>query len=255
MVTLYSWNVNGIRAADKKGFGRWLQRTAPDVLAVQETKAHPDQLDATLREIDGYTSYFFSAKRKGYSGTALYTKQDPLAIEPLGLPEFDDEGRTMIVHFPFFTLINCYFPNSQPEGRRLDYKLAFCTAVLDACNRLAGEGKNVVLCGDYNIAHTAIDLKNPQSNEQNPGYLPEEREWMTAYLDAGYTDTFRKLHPGEPDHYTWWSYRFGARERNIGWRIDYFCVSDNFFPSVTSAGIHADVMGSDHCPVSLTLNV
>lgn len=255
MITIYSWNVNGIRAAERKGFSQWLQHSSPDILAVQETKAQPDQLDDTLLHIEGYTSHFYSAKRKGYSGTALYTKQEPSEVEPLGMSEFDDEGRTIIAHYPQFTLINCYFPNSQPEGRRLDYKLAFCDAVLGACNRLVRDGKKVVLCGDYNIAHTEIDLKNPKTNENNPGYLPEEREWMSTFLEAGYTDTFRSFHPGEPDHYTWWSYRFGARERNIGWRIDYFCVNREFFPAVASAAIHADVMGSDHCPVRIDLDL
>jgi len=255
MTTIYSWNVNGIRAAAKKEFVTWLQQTSPDILAVQETKAHPEQLDETLLNIDGYTSHFFSAIRKGYSGTALYTKKEPLAVEPMGLAEFDDEGRTLVAHYENFTLINCYFPNSQPEGRRLDYKLAFCDAVLDLCGKQVKEGRYVVLCGDYNIAHTEIDLKNPKPNENNPGYLPEEREWMTEFLTAGYTDTFRSFHPGEPDHYTWWSYRFGARARNIGWRIDYFCVDNTFSGSVTHAEIHADIMGSDHCPVSVTLSV
>ena len=253
MKKIYSWNVNGIRAAAKKGFASWITETGPDILAVQETKAQSVQLDEELLDINGYKSYWFSAEKKGYSGVALYSREEPIKVEPLGIDEFDSEGRTVIAQYPEFSLINCYFPNSQKEGARLDYKLDFCAAVLDKCNSLVADGKNIVLCGDYNIAHTAIDLKNPKTNEKNAGYLPEEREWMTKFLTAGYTDIFRKFHPDESGHYSWWSYRFKARERNIGWRIDYHCVNDSFFNNVLDAKIHKTVMGSDHCPVSLTL--
>lgn len=255
MKQFFSWNVNGIRACAKKGFVDWTVNTAPDILAIQETKAHPDQLDESLLKIPGYQSYWFSAQRKGYSGVALYCKEEPEKLEQLGVEAFDNEGRTIIAHYPAFTLINCYFPNSQPEGVRLDYKLAFCQAVLKKCDDLAAEGKNLVLCGDFNIAHTPIDLKNPKANESNPGYLPEEREWMTTYLGAGYTDTFRKFHPDEPGHYTWWSYRFKAREKDIGWRLDYHCVNNDFTSAVNNVNIHKNIMGSDHCPVSISLNL
>lgn len=255
MKRIYSWNVNGIRACVNKGFLNWTIETAPDILAVQETKAQPEQLDEEVLNIEGYKSFWFSAERKGYSSVALYSREEPLAVEQLGIDEFDVEGRTLIAHYPAFTLINCYFPNSQEGGARLYYKLAFCNAVLDRCNSLVSQGKNIVLCGDYNIAHTAIDLKNPKANEKNAGYLPEEREWMSTFLASGYTDTFRKFHPDEPGHYSWWSYRFQARSKDIGWRIDYHCVNNGFTGAVTDAKIHKTVMGSDHCPVSVTLNV
>lgn len=253
METILSWNVNGIRAVEKKGFIDWLLDANPDMLAIQETKAQEDQLSEGLKNIDGYRSYFISAEKKGYSGTALYTKKEPLSVESLGVPEFDAEGRTLIAHFENFTLINCYFPNSQSEGARLDYKLGFNKAILEKCNELVAAGKNVVLCGDYNVAHTEIDLKNPKTNTKNPGFLPEEREWMSSFLAAGYRDIFREQHPDEKDHYSWWSYRMNARARNIGWRIDYLCVNDSFGDSCGEAKILADVMGSDHCPVSLVI--
>ncbi len=255
MIQLYSWNVNGIRACAKKGFVNWVKKTKPDILAVQEIKAHPEQLEESLREINEYVSYWHSAERRGYSGVALYTKEKLLSIESLGKDTFDREGRTLIAHYPAFTLINCYFPNSQARGARLDYKLSFCNSILNLCNQLVKKGKNIVLCGDFNIAHTAIDLKNPKANEKNAGYLPEEREWMTTFLSAGYTDTFRNFHPDQPGHYTWWSYRFKAREKDIGWRIDYYCVNKNFTPKVKEAKIHKTVPGSDHCPISISLEV
>ncbi len=251
-MNIYSWNVNGIRAWQKKGMIQWLESSDIDILAIQETKAQPDQLDQDLHEIAGYHSYFISAEKKGYSGTALYTKVKPILVEPLGDERFDSEGRVLIAHFENFTLINCYFPNSQSEGKRIDYKIAFCDVLLEKCNALVAEGKNIVLCGDYNIAHNAIDLARPKQNEKNPGYLPEEREWMDTFIENGFVDTFRKF-TTEGDQYSWWSYRFGAREKNIGWRIDYHCVNSSFEDQVVDAKIHADIMGSDHCPVSIVL--
>ncbi|MCD6115458.1 exodeoxyribonuclease III [bacterium] len=255
MKRIFSWNVNGIRAWANKGLIEWLKESSPDIIAIQETKAHPDQLSDELLNIEGYTSYFSSAVRKGYSGTAVYTKEKPVKVESLGNADFDNEGRTVIAHYPEFTLINSYFPNSQAEGARLEYKLAYCDFVLNKCGAFVDEGRNVVICGDFNIAHTEIDLKNPKANEKNPGYLPEERQWMSKFLDSGYVDVFRNLHPGEPGHYTWWSYRFNARAKDIGWRIDYFCVDKAFSNAVKTSEIHKDVMGSDHCPLSITLDV
>jgi exodeoxyribonuclease-3 len=255
MKNIFSWNVNGIRAADRKGLRNWIKQDDPDILALQETKAHEEQLTKELKEIDGYRSYFLSARKRGYSGVALYSKEEPLAIEPLGDDNFDVEGRTIIARYPGFTLINCYFPNSQTEGKRLDYKLAFCDTLLNKCNDLVKNGEKVLLCGDYNIAHKPIDLANPKSNEKNPGYFPEERAWMTKFLNAGYIDTFRHFHPNEPGHYTWWSYRLRARARDIGWRIDYHCVNKDFQDAVLETKIHKGVMGSDHCPVSIRLDV
>ncbi len=250
---IISWNVNGIRAVEKKGFIDFVKESDGDIIAIQETKASEEQLGDNLLNIDGYRSYFKCATKKGYSGVAIYTKKEPLKIEDLGVEEFDDEGRTIIAHYEKFILINCYFPNSQAEGARLDYKLRFCDEILDRCNALVKEGKNIVLCGDYNIAHTPIDLKNPKSNEKNAGYLPQEREWMTKFLSNGYSDVFREAHADEEGHYTWWSYRFKAREKNIGWRIDYLCVNESFKDSVKDPEILNDVMGSDHCPVSLKI--
>ncbi len=248
---LMSWNVNGIRAIEKKGFNEILRDLDADVVALQETKAHPDQLSENLTQMDGYHCYFDSAEKKGYSGVALYCRQKPRDVHNLGIEEFDREGRVLIAHFRDFTLINCYFPNSQKEGIRLEYKLRFCDAVLSRCIEYRAAGKNVVLCGDYNIAHTEIDLKNPKSNEKNAGFLPQERDWMSEFLNAGYRDLFRDAHPGEPGHYTWWSYRFNARAKNVGWRIDYFCADEKFAPQTKNTKILADVMGSDHCPVWL----
>ena len=255
MKSIFSWNVNGIRAIDRKGFRKWLSRANPDILAIQETKADVEQLDEDLKNIEGYTSYFYSAQKKGYSGVALYTKEKPLSIEPLGDPSFDFEGRTIIAKYADFTLINCYFPNSQLEAKRIDYKIAFCDTVLQKCDELVKNGENIVLCGDYNIAHEPIDLANPKANEKNPGYFPEERNWMTKFLNAGYIDIFRHFHPDEPGHYTWWSYRSQARARDIGWRIDYHSVNKNFISAVKAVNIHKGILGSDHCPISIDLDV
>ncbi|NPE27332.1 exodeoxyribonuclease III [Methanococcoides sp. SA1] len=255
MKSIYSWNLNGIRAAHGKGFVEWVKKTNPDIVAIQETKAHREQLPSELINIEGYTSYFKSAQKRGYSGVALYCKEEPLAIEPLGELGFDGEGRTIIAKYSDFTLINCYFPNSQLEGKRMDYKLAFCDTILEKCDELVENGENVLLCGDYNIAHTPIDLKNPKRNEGNPGYFPQERKWMTKFLNSGYIDTFRNAHPDEEGHYTWWSYMRQARARDIGWRIDYHCVNDAFKDKVIESKIHKYVMGSDHCPLSIKLDV
>lgn len=250
---IISWNVNGIRAAEKKGLFQWLKESNPDVLCIQETKAQPDQLDETFYP-EGYHVHFMSAEKKGYSGVAVYSKEEPLSVENLGIEDFDSEGRTIIAHFKNFTVVNCYFPNSQAEGARLDYKTGFNNAILVKCDELVNSGKNVILCGDYNVAHKPIDLANPKRNEKNPGYLPEEREWMTLFLDAGYVDTFRQFNK-EPEQYTWWSYRMNARAKNIGWRIDYHCVNQAFMPRVKDSIILPEVMGSDHCPVEITVEV
>lgn len=253
MKTILSWNVNGIRAIQGKGFLEWLQRQSPDILCVQETKATPDQLEAPLLNPPGYRALWQSAERKGYSGVAAFVRQEPDAVRPLGTPEFDAEGRTQILEYPDLTIVNCYFPNSQEEGARLSYKLAFCDAVLEACNELVAAGRDLVVCGDFNIAHKPIDLENPKANERNPGFLPEERAWMDRFLGAGYVDSFR-LFCSAARCYTWWSYRLRAREKNVGWRIDYHCVNDRLRQRVREATIMADVMGSDHCPVGILID-
>jgi exodeoxyribonuclease-3 len=256
---ILSWNVNGIRAVEKRGFINWLVKESPDILCLNETKAEPTQLSPELIDppVKGtaYASYWASAKKKGYSGVAIYTKKKPLEVHPLGIAKFDNEGRALLAEFETFTLIAAYFPNSQDAGARLDYKLAFCDSILKLCNKLVKKGRHFVLCGDYNIAHTPIDLARPKANEGNAGYLPEERAWMDSFTAAGHVDTFRHFHPGEAGHYSWWSYRAGARERNVGWRIDYHCVDKAFMPKVKSSRIRPEVVGSDHCPVEINISV
>ena len=234
---ILSWNVNGIRAVEKRGFVSWMEAEGADAVCLQETKARPEQLSKELLEIrdkkgNPYHAFWACAKRPGYSGVAIYTKDKPLDVKPLGVDEFDDEGRVLQAELKEFTLISAYFPNSQDGGKRLDYKLRFCDAILALCQKYRKEKRHFLLSGDYNIAHTAIDLARPKENEENPGYLPEERAWMDSYTGAGFIDTFRHFHPGEVGHYSWWSYRMGARERNVGWRIDYHCVDPEFLPAV-----------------------
>lgn len=255
---LLSWNVNGIRAAQRNGFLNWFEKQKADIICLQETKAHVDQLSGDLEHRallnpGNYHSYWHSAQKPGYSGVAVFSKKEPLSVtEGLGVPEIDAEGRVIQLEYPDFTLLNAYFPNSQREGGRLPYKLDFCKQMLKHCDSLRKKGKNLVLCGDFNIAHQAIDLKNPKSNEKNAGYLPEERAWMTEFLNKGYVDAFRHF-VKDPGHYTWWSYRPGVREKNIGWRIDYFAVNPEFSDRLELARHQNEVMGSDHCPVQLTL--
>ncbi len=249
---IISWNVNGVRAAHKKGLMEFLSASAPDVLCIQETKAHLDQLSREIYEPAGYQSWWNSAERRGYSGTALWTRKQPDSVENLGIEEFDNEGRMQVITFGDIVLLNGYFPNSQPEGARLDYKLAFNAAVKEKGDSLVSQGKTVVVTGDFNVSHRPIDLARPKENEKNPGYLPEERAWMDSFIDGGWTDTFRMFNT-EPHQYTWWSYRMNARARNVGWRLDYFCVDDASAERVVSSRILSDVIGSDHCPVALEM--
>lgn len=250
---IISWNVNGIRSADEKGLFEFMKSADADCFCLQETKAQESCLKKHFKEFEPYNVYFADAKRKGYSGVAVYTKRTPDRIETLGIEEFDDEGRTLVLYFGKRVLINAYFPNSQEGGKRLDYKLRFCMAMQDRLDRLTAEGYETVLCGDYNIAPFPIDLKNPKSNEANPGYLPEERAWMKQFLESGYTDCYRLFYPDRIDAYTWWSYRFQARSRNIGWRIDFFCVNPPLKTKVDACEILDKVTGSDHCPIQLEL--
>lgn len=254
MTRILSWNVNGIRAAERKGLLELLQREQPEIVCLQETKAQPEQLSEALREPSGYHAYFASAERKGYSGVAVYSRREPQRVARLGITEFDAEGRALVLEYPEFTLIGAYFPNSQDGGRRLEYKLEFCHAVKRLTDELVRGGRHVVLSGDYNIAHRPIDLARPEENEGNAGYLPEERAWMDEFTAAGYIDTFRTFTP-EPNHYTWWSYRAGARRRNIGWRIDYHCVNEGLRPYLERSVIRPEIEGSDHCPVELALSL
>lgn len=255
-LSLLSWNVNGIRAVERKGFSNWVRDVQPDVLCLQEIKATEGQVPASILAIDGYQSCWRPAERKGYSGVGVLYRRAPRSITPLEIGEFDVEGRVQVLDFDAFVLINAYFPNSQAPGDegRLDYKLRFCNAIQQRCEELRHQGRHVIVCGDYNVAHKPIDLKNPKSNKKNPGYLPEERAWMDEFTGSGYLDTFR-LFCEEPGHYTWWTYRFNARTKNVGWRLDYHCVNEEFRPAVQKATIHAGVMGSDHCPVGLELSL
>jgi len=250
---IYSWNVNGIRAVQKKGFIDWVIKEQPDILCLQETKASIEQLDQELISIDGYFSYFSSGERKGYSGVATYTRKEPISVKyGIGIERFDNEGRILITEYSDFTLLNIYFPNGQKDEERLQYKLDFYDAVLDYCDDLKKLGKKLIILGDYNTAHKEIDLKNPKENEKYSGFLPIERAWIDKFISHGYIDTFRRLYP-EEIKYSWWSYRFKARERGIGWRIDYQFVSDNMIDMVKGADILDGVTGSDHCPVVLYL--
>lgn len=247
---LISWNVNGIRAVGQKGFTDLLLGFNADIIAIQETKAQPEQLSAELKNITGYTSYWHSAERKGYSGVAIYSRLEPLhVLTGIGEPEFDCEGRVLTLEFPTFFLLNIYFPNSGEGLKRLDYKLRFNTALQHFADALR-QRKTVILCGDFNVAHKPIDLKNPAANVKNAGFTPEERAWMDDFVAAGFVDTFRMFNQ-ESDQYTWWSYRFNARAKNVGWRIDYFCIDAAGREKVHNAAILQEIMGSDHCPVLL----
>lgn len=254
MKTLMSWNVNGIRAVAKKGFSDWFASESPDILCVQETKAQPEQVPPEVAEPEGYHVYWSSAVKKGYSGVGVFSKEEPAEVKNMGIGRFDDEGRLLQLFYDSYVLITAYFPNSQAAGKRLDYKIDFCRELKKICDNLVKSGRRVVLCGDYNISHKPIDLARPKENEKNAGYLPEERAWMDEFIGGGYVDTFRMFN-SEGGNYTWWSMITKGRERNVGWRLDYFCVDRKTSGLVKTAGILSDVMGSDHCPVSLELEV
>lgn len=254
-ITILCWNVNGIRAVAKKGFLAWIQKASPDILCVQETKAAPDQLDKELVTIPGYTSYWSIAEKKGYSGVATYTKHKPQKIlSGFGIPAFGTEGRILQTDFHSFTLLNIYFPNGKMGPDRLQYKMDFYNAFLKYAESLRKQGKNLVICGDVNTAHQEIDLARPKENEMISGFLKEERSWIDTFLKHGYVDTFRVFNK-EPEQYTWWSVRSGARKRNVGWRIDYFYVNKEFMKQVKDSFILKDVQGSDHCPIGIILDI
>lgn len=247
------WNVNGIRAVKGKGFLEWLYRESPDILCLQETKAHPEQLDNDLKEIDGYYTYWNYPERKGYSGVATFTREKPISVRyDFGAAGLDMEGRVIITEYPGFALFNIYFPNGKRDDSRLRYKMNFYEVFLQFADNLKADGKKLVSCGDFNTAHQEIDLARPKENEKVSGFLPIERAWLDKFVAHGYVDAFRHLHK-EPDQYTWWDLKSGARARNVGWRIDYFFVSENLMPSVSRAFIMPEVMGSDHCPIGILL--
>jgi exodeoxyribonuclease-3 len=247
---LVSWNVNGLRAVYKKGFMESLAEMAPDVLGLQEIKAMPEQLPKELQKLKGYHSYFYSAERKGYSGVAAYAKQKAnRVIKGIGDERFDSEGRVLTLEFDTYYFITCYFPNSKGDLSRLAFKHDF-NVMLQAFAEDLAKDKSVVVCGDFNVAHKAIDLANPKQNEKHAGYTPEERSWMDDFTAAGWIDSFRKKNK-EPEQYSWWSYRSRARDRNIGWRIDYHCVDRNSEKRIVDVEILQHIYGSDHCPVVL----
>lgn len=252
-IKLISWNVNGIRAVYKKGLLDWLKSESPDIFCVQETKAWEEQLDDTLKNIEGYHSYFSKPERKGYSGVAVYTKIKPVSVQVgLGITEFDSEGRTLVLEFDEFILFNIYYPNGKQNAERLKYKLDFYEAFQNVCTKMRDKGKKIVICGDVNTAHKEIDLARPKENSTVSGFLPEERAWIDRFLSAGFIDTLR-LFNDKAEVYTWWDMVTRARERNVGWRIDYFFISENLRNNITNAFTLPDVMGSDHCPVGIEL--
>ena len=251
---ILSWNVNGIRAAQKKGFLEWLANESPDIMCLQETKISEEQLPASLKEVEGYEAYFAHAERKGYSGVAVYTKSSPLQVaSSFNVDALAGEGRVLEVNFDDFVLFNVYFPNGKSSAERLKYKMDFYEAFLDLVEGIKQKGNNIVICGDVNTAHQEIDLARPKANEKISGFLPEERAWVGKLLDTGFVDTFRVFNQ-EPEQYTYWDQMTRARDRNVGWRIDYFLVNEGFAHRVKAGFILADVMGSDHCPVGIEIN-
>ena len=250
---LISWDINGIRAAYKKGLYEWLIKEKPDILCVQEIKALPDQIPTILKNNPEYFVYINSANRKGYSGVATFAKQKPKnVITNFGIDKFDIEGRIMITEFSNFVLLNIYFPNGKKKQERLNYKLDFYNAFLSYTDNIKIKGKNIIVCGDFNTAHKEIDLSRPKQNEKNSGFLPIERLWIDTFIEHGNVDTFRYFNK-EPNQYTWWDQKTRSRERNIGWRIDYFFINNGLIPNLSKSFILPEIMGSDHCPIGITL--
>lgn len=252
---LLSWNVNGIRGAYKKGFLDWLKSASPDILCLQETKAAPEQLPPDLRNPEGYTSYWSAAAKKGYSGVAVFSKEEPLRVETsLGERRFDDEGRLIMVQFKEFTLFNVYFPNGKASQERLEFKLEFYDAFLDRLESLRKQNPRLLFLGDVNTAHQEIDLARPKENEKVSGFLPVERAWIDKAIAMGYVDTFRAMNLDRVE-YSWWDLKSRARDRNVGWRIDYVFATKEAARCVKRAFILTEVMGSDHCPVGIDLEI
>ena len=249
---LISWNVNGMRACINKGFKDFFNEIDSDIFCIQETKCQKDQIDL---EFERYTSYWNSAEKKGYSGTAIFTKQKPISVTyGIGIEEHDKEGRVITLEFEKFYMINIYTPNSKRELERLEYRQIWEDEIRKYMLKL-NENKPVIMCGDLNVAHKEIDLKNPKTNRHNAGFTDEERNKMTELLDAGFVDTFRVLYPDKENAYSWWSYMGHAREKNVGWRIDYFIVSKSIENCIKEAKIHSEIFGSDHCPVELEIDI
>jgi exodeoxyribonuclease III len=256
-VRITTWNVNGLRAALGKGVWQWFLDQPPDALCLQEVRARPEQIEAIhLSEIAAlYPSVRWNpAQRGGYSGVALFSREEPDEVRlGLGVPEFDAEGRVICARYPGFLLFNIYFPHGGHDHSRVPFKLDFYARLLELCAELHAQGEQIILCGDFNTCHQPIDLRNAKANETTSGFLPEERVWIDRYLDAGFVDIYRRLYP-ERVQYTWWTYRMNARQRGVGWRLDYFLISAGLVESVQDVVIHEDILGSDHCPVSLYIN-
>ena len=252
---ILSWNINGIRSAQKHGFPEWLRTESPDILCLQETKAQPEQLDEDLRKSDGYHRYWNFPERKGYGGVATFTKEEPVSVRYDFSPaRFETEGRVIVAEYPEFFLMNIYFPNGKKDSERLKYKMDFYEAFLRFAGHLKEKGGRLVICGDFNTAHKEIDLARPKANEKISGFLPQERAWLDKFVAHGYVDTFRHFNKG-PDQYSWWDLKTRARERNVGWRIDYFFVTGDLIPALSDAFIMPEVTGSDHCPVGIMLKI
>lgn len=255
MITIFSYNVNGIRAALRKGFLEWLSEAAPDILCIQETKAQENQIDCKAFQELGYYCYTFSAQKKGYSGVAVLTRYQPDDVHlGMDIPAYDNEGRVLRVDFGAFQLLNAYFPSGTTGDERQKVKMEFLAAMQEHITGLLNPQPNIVLSGDFNICHKPIDINRPAKHTTISGFLPEEREWMDGFLSSGFNDSFRMINQ-EPEWYSWWSYRANARAKNLGWRIDYHIVSDALVDKVQDAHIHQDAYHSDHCPVSVKLDV
>jgi exodeoxyribonuclease III len=258
---ILTWNVNGLRAVLNKGAAAWLRTLAPDVICLQEIKVQPHQLkNEHIQELDGYHIAWNPAQKPGYSGVAIMLRQQswnggplPTTETGIGFEAFDVEGRVIRTRLPGFWLYNIYFPSGQRGHDRVEYKLDFYRCLLEICDRHHAQGERIVICGDFNTAHREIDLRNPKSNRNTSGFLPEERAWIDRYLEHGFVDAFRELYP-QRVQYTWWTYLSNARQRNVGWRLDYFLVSKGLMPSVRDIEVHQEILGSDHCPVSLMIN-
>jgi exodeoxyribonuclease-3 len=254
-VKILSWNTNGLRSALKKGFLDWFKDQKADIVCAQETKASPEQLPEDVKDIKGYTPYFSSARKKGYSGVACWSKVRPESFsDGLGEEKFDNEGRLIELDFGKFTLFNVYFPNGKMSPQRLKFKMGFYERFLKLTEKLLKNKKRIIVCGDVNTAHKEIDLTRPKENEMISGFLPKERAWIDKFLSKGFTDSFR-LFNKEGGEYTWWDFKTSSRKRNVGWRIDYFFISDNLKPKIKSSFIQKEVYGSDHCPVGIEIDL
>jgi exodeoxyribonuclease-3 len=249
-----TWNVNGLRAALGKGIWKWIQSENPDVLCLQEIKTRPEQVASEFYDQFNISNIYWNpAEKPGYSGVATFTNLSPISVNfGIGKNEFDSEGRVILTKFPSFTIFNVYFPSGQRGHDRVDFKLDFYSHLLEVCDQMHKTNERIIICGDFNTAHNEIDLRYPKQNQKTSGFLPEERVWIDKYLSHGFIDIYRELFP-ERVEYTWWTYRMNARQKNVGWRLDYFLVSDSLVPTIKDVVIHGDVTGSDHCPVTLTI--